>query len=92
MYRMCIMIVYMVTLAVSQSAIAQGVKFSDDYLKIAVSAALGVKNPTVSDMKKLTYLVAVNKNISDLSGLEHATNLEGLELDLNPDFPDGLRI
>ncbi len=83
MYKMCITMVYMVALAISQSAIAQEVRFADDYLKIAVTAALGVKNPTVSDMKKLITLVAINKNISDLSGLEHATNLEGLELDLN---------
>ena len=57
MYRMCIMIVYTIALAVSQSAIAQEVRFSDDNLRIAVSAALGVKYPTASDMKKLTSLV-----------------------------------
>ena len=59
------------------------VEFADANLKAAVEKALKVSNPTPSKMLELTALAAVSKEIGDLSGLEHATNLTNLSLDNN---------
>ena len=56
------------------------VVFADANLRAAVEAALGVSDPTVEDMKRLTQLEARSKQISDLTGLEYATHLKALEL------------
>lgn len=49
-------------------------------LKAAIQAELGVTDPSATDMLALTYLEAYESNISDLTGLETATNLRSLEL------------
>ena len=59
---------------------ADQVNFADPILKTLVEAQLGVTNPTVSDMVFLKELDAAGRGISDLTGLEYATNLASLNL------------
>jgi predicted outer membrane repeat protein len=54
--------------------------FADANLKVVVETALGVSNPTVDDIKQLTQLSARSKQISNLTGLEYATQLKSLDL------------
>jgi internalin A len=56
------------------------VNFADPILKALVEAQLGVTNPTVADMVFLKELNAAGRGISDLAGLEYATNLTSLSL------------
>ena len=59
------------------------VNIPDANLRTAIEAALGKAKGdpiTPSDMATLTHLEARNVNISDLTGLEHATNLKRLNL------------
>jgi internalin A len=56
------------------------VNFADPILKALVAAQLGVTNPTVADMVFLKELNAAGRGISDLTGLEYATNLASLNL------------
>ena len=70
-------------LLIPLTATAQTVNIPDANLRAAIESALG-KTPgatiTVSDMAGLPRLVAPNASISDLTGLEHATNLTVLNL------------
>ncbi len=62
------------------------VSFTDDYLYAKIIETLGKPTDapiTVTDMLTLTSLTANNANISDLTGLEYATNLTTLSLDNN---------
>ena len=64
----------------------EGVNIPDPNLRAAIETALGKAAGapiTVADMKTLTSLFARNANISNLTGLEHATNLTDLGLDQN---------
>jgi internalin A len=54
--------------------------FADPILKARVETQLGVTNPTVADMVFLKELSAPGRGISDLTGLEYATNLARLNL------------
>ena len=58
----------------------------DVNLRAAIEAALG-KTPgsviTSEDMARLTHIIADEKGISNLTGLEHATNLERIEFRRN---------
>ena len=56
------------------------VYFADPILKASVEAQLGVTNPTAADMVFLKELSAAGRGISDLTGLEYATNLARLNL------------
>ncbi len=56
------------------------VYFADSILKALVEQQLGVSDPTATDMELLTELNAAGRGISDLTGLEYATNLAGLNL------------
>ncbi|MGO4889617.1 leucine-rich repeat domain-containing protein [Anaerobacillus sp. MEB173] len=58
------------------------VVFGDKNLEQAIKDQLGItdRKITVNDMKFLSTLSANNKEISDLSGIEHATNLNSLFL------------
>lgn len=68
-------------LAFSPAAWAQAVHFNDANLKEAVKKALGItRDPTRADMLGLTFLSTQNKDITDLTGLEYATNLEDVML------------
>ena len=65
------------------STTAQAVDIPDANLRAAIEAALGKASGdtiTVADMKTLTELRANNANITDLTGLEGATNLTTLSL------------
>ena len=62
------------------------VVFADDNLKIAINEELGESDdyePTEGDMESLTSFTADDKEISSLSGLEYAINLETLDLNTN---------
>ena len=54
------------------------VYFADPALKAAVEEELGIENPTQYDMLMLGGLFARGLGITDLTGLEYATNLEFL--------------
>ena len=56
------------------------VSFADANLKAAVEAELGISDPTPTDMKALTTLMADHQGISSLSGLDYAVNLTYLSL------------
>jgi internalin A len=61
----------------------QPVTFTDGHLKELVEAALWVWDPTPADLLGLTSFSATLKGISDLTGLQYATNLQSLELAVN---------
>ena len=67
------------------NAVAEAeVNLPDPNLRAAIETALGKASgaPIVlSDMARLTWLIARNANITDLTGLEHATHLIELYLD-----------
>ena len=61
----------------------------DSNLRTAIEKALGKASGapiTTEDMKHLPQLIAPNASITDLTGLEHATNLTLLELGNNSDI------
>lgn len=76
-------ILFPLLLALPLRGAEPAVTFNDAQLKAAVEAQLHVSNPTPADMLKLTYLVASNRGITDLTGLEGATNLGILNLSQN---------
>jgi hypothetical protein len=59
------------------------VHFTDPRLKAAVEDVLWLSDPTPTDMLELLSLDAGSCKISDLTGLEHAANLQTLKLLLN---------
>ena len=82
--RTLIAILIISTAVVVGSASAQtSVFFPDAALKAAVEQALGKTDPTPTDMLGLTALDASLREISDLTGLEYATNLQTLDLSRN---------
>jgi len=72
---------------VGSAAAEDPVHFLDAKLKAAVENALWLSDPTPTDMQSLTSLTRINADITDLTGLEYATNLQSLNLRLN-DFSD----
>ena len=72
-----------VVLTVSPVAAGQPVAFKDAGLKAMVETQLHVPDPTPADMLKLTYPVAEQRGIPDLTGLEYAVNLGILNLGSN---------
>jgi len=73
------------TLQASRSYVAEPVDFASPLLKSKVEAALGVLDPTPTDMLGLTSLTATwgASNLRDLTGLEYAVNLQTLVLNDN---------
>ena len=69
----------------SHVANAQVVNIPDRNLAAAVRAQLNKETGhlTRSDMKRLTVIMAPEQNIMDLTGLEHAINLQNLQLNGN---------
>ena len=68
------------------TATAQTVDIPDPNLRAAIATQLGKPSDatiTTTEIANLTYLPATESNISDLTGLEHATNLIWLRLDHN---------
>ena len=75
----------------SDAVVTEGVNIPDPNLRAAITTTLGKAPGTVittADMANLTRLVALNDNISDLTGLEHATNLT--QLGLGPERVQGV--
>ena len=73
----------MIYLTLPLTATAQVVDIPDSNLRAAVEKALGKASGatiTADEMASLTNLEARNANISDLTGLEYATNLITLDL------------
>ena len=74
---------FLICLSIPLTTTAQVVDIPDPNLRAAIEDWLG-EDPgatiTVADMENLTILSARNANISDLTGLEHATNLTLLDL------------
>ncbi|MHC5157285.1 MAG: hypothetical protein ACYSOZ_04165, partial [Planctomycetota bacterium] len=70
--------------AQTEGEITEGsVYIPDENLKTAIEIALGVSDPNQTDMLKLTELRAEDCFITDLTGLEYATNLTKLFLEEN---------
>ena len=86
-----IVIVYLVSASVllsQNTTLAQDpVVFVDPKLKSSVEEALFVEDPTPTDMLYLPSLKAESKGITNLSGLEYASNLQTLSL-LNNQISD----
>jgi len=70
-------------LSISSLVLAEPVYFADPNLKAAVEAELGIADPNQTDMLGLTYLSANHLGISDLTGLEYATDVNELHLSSN---------
>ena len=70
--------------AVGSAAAEDPVYFADARLKAAVETALWTTDPTPTDMLALTKLTCINDDITDLTGLEYAVNLQRLYLRGNP--------
>jgi Leucine-rich repeat (LRR) protein len=64
----------------AQFALQARAYIPDPSLKAAIEAALGTEDVTINSMKALTRLEVIDANVSDLTGLEHATNLTYLDL------------
>jgi Leucine-rich repeat (LRR) protein len=78
--RMAVIVGLLAVSWVGPAVAEEPVHFNDANLKGAVEAALGKANPTPTDMLALTTLSAPFKGITDLTGLETATNLTQLYL------------
>ena len=78
--------VFLILMFTAPFAMAEVVDIPDANLRARIEVLLN-KAPgdaiTAADMRTLTLLSAVNADIHDLTGLEHATNLVWLELDNN---------
>ena len=80
----CCLVFGLIVVTAGQTAHAAPVNFADANLKACVEAALNVSNPTPTDMLALTELqVCRNKGITDLTGIEYASNLTDLDLKRN---------
>jgi len=81
-----LMFCLMVFLMFPLTAPAQNVTIPDDNLRAAIAETLG-KEPnsqiTRADMRRLTRLDAHNRDITDLTGLEFATNLDDIRANDN---------
>ena len=73
----------LVCLSIPMIATAQTVKIPDSNLRAAIETTLGKASGTpitAAEMETLTFFRAIDANISDLTGLESATNLTYLFL------------
>ena len=83
---LCFTFFLLMCLTLPLTTTAQVVDIPDPNLRFAIEIALGKTSGatiTVEDMAKLSNLDAPDSNISDLTGLEHATNLTELQLWIN---------
>ncbi len=75
-----------ITVTVNTAAVSEETWMPDVNLRATVRTALGLQEHnalTQETLQGLTSLSAPRSQISDLTGLEHATNLRSLNLDLN---------
>ncbi|MDD5010604.1 MAG: leucine-rich repeat domain-containing protein [Phycisphaerae bacterium] len=77
------LIVCLLILFIANVLHAAPVYVPDSNLKAAIEATLGISDPDANDMLLLTNLRADANGISDLTGLETATNLKSLRLNQN---------
>lgn len=75
----CLALVLSLAWAVCASA-EEPVTFGDSRLKQAVEEELWITDPTATDMLGMTSLTACGAQISDLTGLQYAANMESLNL------------
>ena len=80
MKRCAFVMLIAVAMLAGSAAAEEPVYFADGKLKAAVEEALGIVDPTPSDMLGLTSLSChgshdVSGDVTDLTGLEYATNL-----------------
>ncbi len=68
---------------ISPTLAEEPVYFSDENLKAAIEAELGVSDPTPTEMLYLTELICNDCYIRGITGLEYATNLQKLDLQDN---------
>ena len=81
-----VLIVFFILTFTVPFAMAEVVNIPDANLRTRIEEFLNKNSGdaiTVADMQTLTLFSAVNADIRDLTGLEHATNLIWLELDYN---------
>lgn len=71
------------SLAFQNSNILKTIEFKDANLEENIKAYLGVQIVSGADLDELRYFHAYERGIIDLSGLENAKNLEGLDLRRN---------
>ncbi len=86
-FRQKITLSLLLYIVLGNVAFAQVVEIPDPNLRAAIRDALNLPagDPiTQSALRRLTQLEARDRGITELSGLEFATNLEHLELALNP--------
>ncbi len=86
-FRQKITLSLLLCIVLNSAALAQVVEIPDPNLRNAIREALNLPAGvpiTEAEMLRLTKLEARERRITDLSGLEFATNLEYLELALNP--------
>ncbi len=83
----CLIVVLMAAMPVLALA-EEPVYFADAKLKARVMAALGITDPTPTDMLGLTSLTCTHKNFADITGIEYATNLTYLNLNENHKISD----
>ena len=79
----CTLSFFLICFSISVTATAQTVNIPDPNLRAAIEKTLGRASGTAittSDMAALTRLSAIESNISDLTGIEHAINLTELSL------------
>ena len=77
---------FLICVSIPLTATAQIVDIPDLHLRAVIGRQLGKASGdpiTVADMETLTELVAFAANVSNLTGLEAATNLTSLNLDYN---------
>ena len=82
-----ITLIFLLTIVSGGVAFAQVVDIPDPNLRAAIADALDVPHGafiTQADMRQLTSLNAKNRQITELTGLGHATNLTELRLGGNP--------
>ena len=79
---MCL-IAISITIMSGQALAEEAVYFADPNLKTAVEQELGISDPTPTDMLELTNLLVNYKGITDITGLEYATNVTSLNLASN---------
>ncbi len=82
----CFFLLLSICFSIPLTATAQIVDIPDPNLRAAIERSLDKASAdviTAADIATLTFLSATESNISDLTGLEHATNLTTLWLNNN---------
>ncbi len=83
-YKALLFIAFAVSLSpLRLSSAEEPVYFADANLESAVERAMGITDPTPTDMLNMAIFRAVSKGIVDLTGLEYAKNLWLVELQGN---------